>query len=101
MIDVSVTLKSKTYEYDSIGNQIENVTNVEIPIIRIEDIYASEFYRGSQAGFKPSLRVVISPLNYNNENELIYKGKNYSVIRVSDINQDEIALICEVKVGEN
>ena len=101
MIDVSVTLKSKTYELDSIGNQIETVTNVVVPIIRIEDVYANEFYRGSQAGFKPNLRVVISSLNYNNEDELTYMNKNYSIIRVSNINQDEVALVCEVKVGEN
>lgn len=101
MIDVSVTLKSKSYELDSIGNQIETVTNVVVPIIRIEDVYASEFYRGSQAGFKPNLRVVISSLNYNNEDELTYMNKNYSIIRVSNINQDEVALVCEVKISEN
>lgn len=101
MIDVSVTLKSKSYELDSIGNQIETVTNVEVPIIRIEDVYASEFYRGAQSGFKPSLRVVISSLNYNNENELTYNGNNYSVIRASNVNQDEVALVCEVKISEN
>ena len=101
MIDVSIKLKSKTYALDSIGNQIETITNVEVPIIRIEDIYANEFYRGSQSGFKPSLRVVISSLNYNNEDELEYKNLNYHVIRVSNINQDEVALVCEVKVSEN
>lgn len=100
MIDTSITLISKVYSIDTVGNQIETETEIECPIKRIESIYSSEFYRASQQGFKPSKRFVISSLNYNNENELIYKNQYYQIIRSEEINMEEVVLICEVKIHE-
>lgn len=101
MIDVTVKLKSKTWTTDSIGNQVEQETLIEVPIKEIDKVYASEFYKGAQAGYKPAMRIIISELNYAGENELNYKGTDYSIIRTENVNLDEIALICQVKINEN
>lgn len=98
MRDVSCKLLSTTIQEDSIGVQKEVVTETEIPIIKIEEIYANEFYEANMQGFKPTLRLRISALNYNNEEELIYMGITYSIIRVSEPYADEVLLICERKV---
>lgn len=98
MRDVSCKLLSSTLKTDDIGVQKEVVTEVEIPIIKVEEVYANEFYEANEQGFKPTLRLRISALNYNNESELVYMGTNYSIIRPSEPYADEIVLVCERKV---
>ena len=98
MRDVSCKLLSTKIQEDSIGVQKEVVTEVEIPIIKVEEIYANEFYEANEQGFKPTLRLRISALNYNNEKELIYMGTTYSIIRPSEPYADEVVLVCERKV---
>lgn len=98
MRDVSCKLLSTKIQEDSIGVQKEVVTEVEIPIIKVEEIYANEFYEANEQGFKPTLRLRISALNYNNEKELIYMGITYSIIRATEPCADEVVLVCERKV---
>lgn len=98
MRDVSCKLLSTILKTDSIGVQKEVQTEVEIPIIKVEEVYANEFYEANEQGYKPSLRLRISSLNYNNEKELIYMGTTYSIIRASEPYADEAVLVCERKV---
>lgn len=98
MRDVSCKLLSTTLITNSIGVQTETKIEIEIPIIKVEDVYANEYYQANQQGFKPSLRLRISALNYNDEEELIYMGKTYSIIRTQEPTADEVVLICERKI---
>ena len=98
MRDVSCKLISTTLKSDSIGVQKEVKTEVEVPIIKVEEVYANEFYEANEQGFKPTLRLRISSLNYNDEKELIYMGTTYSIIRPSEPYADEVVLVCERKV---
>lgn len=98
MRDISCKLLSTTLTTNSIGVQTETKIEIEIPIIEVEDVYANEYYQANQQGFKPSLRLRISALNYNDEEELIYMGKTYSIIRTQEPTADEVVLICERKI---
>ena len=99
MRDVSCKLLSITYKKNEKGVLIPDKTSEkEIPIIDEEDVYANEYYQANQQGYKPSLRLVISVLNYNNEDELIYMNTKYSIIRSQKKNQDELILVCERKI---
>lgn len=97
MRDLSCTLLSRSLTSDSIGVETETITEKVIPIIKIEDIYANEFYSANEQGFQPTLRLRISTLNYDGEVELIYMGTEYTIIRTQDL-IDETILICERKV---
>lgn len=101
MQDLTFKLITQEYITDSIGNQRLQENYVEVPIIEIQDIYQSEFYNASQQGLKPTLRLVTSNLNYNGEEELIYMGEYFTVIRVDRIDNENIALVCEKRVGKN
>ena len=101
MKDWTAKLITKQYDIDSIGNQKLQENFTEIPIIDIEDVYQSEFYNAAQQGLKPTLRLRISDLNYNQEPELEYMNERYSIIRVDMINNEEIALVCEKRSGIN
>ncbi len=98
MRDVSCKLLSTSIVENEIGVQKEVRTETEIPIIKVEDIYANEFYKANEQGYKPSLRLRISNFNYENQQELIYMNKTYTIIRTQEITADELILICERKV---
>lgn len=98
MISTSFKFVSTCLETNSIGVQKEvQKTSGEIPIIKIEDVYSSEYYKANELGYKPSLRIRTSALNYNQQESLIYKDVLYSIIRTQEIG-DEIVLICERKI---
>lgn len=101
MKDWTTKLVTKQYVIDNIGNQKLQENLVEIPIIEVEDVYQSEFYNASQQGLKPTLRLLISDLNYNNEPELEYMGNRYSIIRVDTVDNESLALVCEKRCGIN
>ncbi len=98
MRDISCKLLSTTLITDSIGVQKEKVEEIEIPIIKVEDIYEKEFYRANEQGYKPTLRLRISSLNYNDQEELIYMNKKYSIIRKQELTADELILVCGRKI---
>lgn len=91
-------LLNTTIQEDEIGVQKEIVVETEIPIIKIEDIYANEFYKANEQGLKPSLRLRINALNYDNQPELKYMNTIYTVIRTQNITVDELILVCERKI---
>ena len=98
MRDISCKLLSTTLNTNSIGVQKEENVEIEIPIIKVEDIYANEFYEANKQGYKPTLRLRISNLNYDNQSELIYINKTYTIIRTQEITADELILVCERKL---
>lgn len=99
MRDVSCKLLSTAYKKSEKGVQIPDKTvDIEVPIIKVETVYANEYYEANQAGYQPTLRIRISTLNYNKEEELIYQGITYTIIRVDETYPDEITLICERKI---
>lgn len=98
MRDVSCKLLKITTESNEIGVEEESVVEKEVPIIKVEEIYANEFYEANEQGYKPSLRLRLSALNYDNEQELIYMNIRYSIIRASEPYPDEVILVCERKI---
>ncbi len=98
MRDVSCKLLSTTLKSNEIGVQKEEIIEVEIPLIKVEDVYANEFYKANEQGYKPTLRLRISSLNYDNQSELIYMNQTYSIIRTQEVTTDELILICERKI---
>lgn len=102
MRDVSCILLSKSYKTDENGNilikngrEVYETKETEIPIISVEKVWKDEFYKANQQGLRPSIRIKMSSLNYNDEEELIYMSKHYTVIRVDGDNEDEIVLVCQ------
>ena len=99
MRDISCKLLSTNYKKNEKGVLVPvETTEREIPIIDEEDVYANEYYQANQQGYKPTLRLVISTLNYQNEGELIYMNTKYTIIRPQKRNEDELILVCERKI---
>ena len=100
MYDVSCKLVSEKITQNEIGVETVETIETEVPIIKVESIYANEYYEANQAGFQPTLRIKISALNYNIESEAIYKGITYRIDRSDTPNPDEVVLICERKIKD-
>lgn len=99
MRDVSCKLLSTQVSKDSIGvSKPKQVIETEVPLIEVEDVYANEFYKANEQGYKPTLRLKISSLSYENQSELIYMNQTYTIIRAQESTADELILICERKV---
>ena len=102
MRDVSCVLLSKVYLKDENGNILKEngrekfeIQELEIPIISVDKVWKNEFYQANQQGLRPSIRIKISSLNYDDQEELIYMEKHYTVIRVDGDNEDQIVLVCQ------
>lgn len=75
-----VTLIKKTYKLDKIGNSIP--TKEERTILCNEkSVYGNDFYIAGQVGLKPDVVLEIHNMEYDGEQDLRYKNKNYKVIR--------------------
>ena len=98
MHDVECILLSKEIVQDEIGVEKEITKESPVPIIKNEEIYAKEYYVANQSGYKPTLRLKISALNYEGQQELKYMGIIYTVIRATEPYADEVTLICERKI---
>lgn len=97
---VELTLLAPYYETDSIGQKIKKERKRIIPIVKETSILLEEYYEANQQGIRPTLRVIISSISYNDETEFMYMGERYTVIRASSTNADEIALVGAKKIGD-
>jgi len=102
MHDVSCVLLSKSYLKDQNGNILKEngrekyeVQEIVVPIISTEKVWKNEFYKANEQGLRPSIRIKLNSLNYNDEEEIIYMGKKYTVIRTDGDNDDEVILVCQ------
>lgn len=98
MHDIECILLSKEIVQDEIGVEKEITKETPVPIIKNEEIYAKEYYVANQSGYKPTLRLKISALNYEGQQELKYMGIIYTIIRATEPYADEVTLICERKI---
>lgn len=98
MHDVECILLSKEIVQDEIGVEKEITKETPVLIIKNEEIYAKEYYVANQSGYKPTLRLKISALNYEGQQELKYMGIIYTIIRATEPYADEVTLICERKI---
>ena len=98
MICTSITLRKTIPQYNEYGAKTsDQVVETEVPIMKFESVRANEYYRGNEQGFRPELRVVISILNYNGEEELEYNGTIFTIIRKEE-EVDTLTIIAERKL---
>lgn len=101
MYSLTCKLRKVEPQYNDFGAKIQDlIIETEVPILRRERMRISEFYQANEQGMKPELRIIISNLNYNGEQELEYMGEIYSVIRTDD-DLGDILIIAQKKLENN
>lgn len=97
MIADTAKLIRKSYSYDSIGQPIE-IEEVREVFVELSSITRQEWTEAGRMGFNPSIRLVTPFSNYDDEDEVEFHGKRYSVYRTF-ISGDNIEIYLEKKGG--
>lgn len=95
MYDEIITLISKknTEKLDKYGDPVIEETRRDI-FAECRSIGMKEFYQAQTSGFKPEIAFKIADyLEYQNEEELIYNGFRYKILRTFRKNT-ELELTC-------
>ena len=90
-------LISKQESQDSIGNIIYSETE-RMVYAKKNKVGSREFYNAVAVGMTPTAELQIKISNYNDEEEVRYNNKKYSVIRVLPANvRTDIILVIGIK----
>lgn len=93
-----ITLRKTEISVDDYGVPQNEVTEADV-YARVESVSASEFFDAGQNGLKPEYRFTVSAWEYEDEEELSYNGRLYSIYRTYRRSLDLIELYAERKVG--
>lgn len=84
---------------DEYGNPKKTVKKTTI-LCNKESVYSSEFYSAANVGLKPQMLLTIHVIEYDNEVELIYQDKLYSILRTYR-KGELLELVVGDKLGRN
>lgn len=93
-------LINKIENQDSIGNIIYLETQNKI-YAKKNIVGTREFYNAVAVGMTPTAELQIKSSNYNNEEEVIYNGKKYSILRTIPKGKSDLVLVLGIKQGVN
>lgn len=81
MYNEVIKLRSYTESTDDYGITKRTATDRQV-FAQLKSIGQSEFYQAAADGLKPQLKFVLADYyDYNNEKEVVYNNKVYSVLR--------------------
>ena len=80
MWDHEVFLIQVTKQRDDIGDMTEE-TQESYAFCNEKSIGQSEFYQAHAKGFKPEIKLEINTIDYNNQQKVRYKGREYRILR--------------------
>ena len=94
-----VELLSSEYITDDYGNQRPNPVSVTVQASR-KELAMSEFYAAAQAGIRPAVELIVHMFEYNGQQNIKWRGDEYTVIRIYQRNNDEVELYLERKISD-
>ena len=88
-----IYLVTKTSTKNEVGDQIEKAVET-MRFAKLKSIGQSEFYQAQALGLKPEIKFVLPDyLDYENQEEVIYNGFRYKVLRTFRTG-NEIEIVC-------
>lgn len=104
MYNEVIYLSAKKSQINNVGNRIQTEGRV-LRLAKIKSIGQSEFYQAQAQGLKPEIKFVLADyLDYNNQEEVIYNGFRYKILRTFR-NGSELEIVCyggiRLEVAEN
>lgn len=96
----NIKLISKSFSQDDVGNVTATETERDI-LAKLNNVSVKEFYSAVEVGITPSMEFLIRSSNYQGEDEIIYGGLHYHVIRTIRKSITDMVLVVEKKAGGN
>lgn len=97
-LDSEIYLLTINHTGNEMGDPIEVIVERKVFAEKMS-IRQTEFYQAAANGFKPQLAFKVWLDEYNDESDLLYKGKKYSIMRTFSKDGKELELICEGAVN--
>lgn len=97
--DVIYLLKSVRTQ-NEYGVWVEEQESREV-FCQVDSVTRAEFFEGGRSGLNPEFRMTMFAADYDDERDVIYNGKAYSVYRTFKGRNDEIELYVQRKGGSN
>lgn len=94
-----ISLLKSSYTQDEIGQWSEEQTKTDVFGI-VSSVTMSEFYQAGLQGFKPEFRIAIWMTEYNDEENLEYKGKIFTIYRTYRRDDGRIELYVTERKGD-
>lgn len=91
-----LTMIANTYTSDDYGNQVLGTAETTVQASK-KQIQMNEFYAARRAGIQPAIELIVHTFEYDGQQEFLYNGKRYSLIRTYERNDDEVELYLEQK----
>lgn len=95
-----ITLLSTVKQQDDYGVWRETETWHDV-FCQVDSVTRAEFFEGGRNGLNPEFRMTMFFGDYNDEKNLLYRGKAYSIYRTYIGKNDTIELYVERKGGSN
>lgn len=93
MYNEVIYLVAKTSTTNNVGDQIKTEERT-MRFAKLKSIGQSEFYQAQAIGLKPEIKFVLPDyLDYNNQEEIIYNGFRYKVLRTFRTG-NELEIVC-------
>lgn len=94
MYNEVIFLLSTQSTINEVGDQIETQEK-KMRFAKIKSIGQSEFYQAQAQGLKPEIKFVLADyLDYENQEEVVYNGFRYKVLRTFRTETNEIEIVC-------
>ncbi|PWE71453.1 phage head-tail adapter protein [Bacillus cereus] len=84
---------------DELGQKEEVRTFNRQVFCEKKSVSQNEFFQAGQNGFKPKCVLVVYAIDYQEEQKVKYRDKEYNIYRSYERNDEKIELYCEVKIG--
>lgn len=94
-----ITLISKTYMQDEIGQEIGEVEEQRTIQCTIASIGRSEWSTARQGGYEAEIEADVFAASYNGESTALYNGKQYEIYRTYQ-NGDITELYLGTRIGD-
>ncbi|MGO4887070.1 phage head closure protein [Anaerobacillus sp. MEB173] len=99
--DYELSLINSTNDTNEIGDVVSSETKVDV-LCDVLSVTRTEHYSAEASGLKPEIVFIVNKFEYDNQKEVEFEGKKYSVIRAytpkksKDIGDFEnIELVCQ------
>ena len=94
MYNELIYLESMQSTVNNVGDLIKT-SEKTMRLAKLKSIGQLEFYQAQAQGLKPELKFVLADyLDYNNQEEVIYNGFRYKVLRTYRTESNEIEIVC-------
>lgn len=93
-----IKLISSTETLTDIGDRIPTETKIDV-FAEKRSVRQNEFYQAQAVGLKPEIMFVARLADYNDQKELEYNAKAYSIIRTYEKDDEFVEIVCSRKVN--